>query len=424
MGWSLSCSLMDLRDDDARGLRGVEKVQQPVTENTPQTVFPPLANPGGLMCWKYALDLLILVQLVIAMRSICLAAVGGAAVAVSAFNPGSSSHTPCHVGVRQLRSETHADVSSTSVRSTSSSRQQQTSSLQALPWSRRHGSSNGSNGANRAESGLFRQRTSDSVGSDTAEVTRIVVRAMQKVVLTIRRTLAIASAAALIYFGSAHLNTSPSHANTAPAATAPPVIRMLSGGASASRPGVQLASSTATAASKARLDQMVDRYVKKHMFADDAYDPFESAYREAHADQTTSAYPETLAETAAEILGKKEVAKKTAETSADGAFDAALTKLNKLSDFLERKYGINKQLSMSSVFIAIFTVPAFAVLVGVTVFGNRQKEMTERLAEQRYGKAMMDVSASERMDDDIDAPDDDEYDSDDEDDDEDDDDDE
>ena len=369
-----------------------------------------------------------LVQLVIiTMRSLCLAAVGGAAVAVSAFTPGSSSHTPCHVGIRQLRSATHQDVSSTSVRSTSSSsRQQQTSSsLQALLWSRRHSSSS-SDGAYRSDSGLFRQHTSDSnsVRSGTAELTHIVVRAMQKVMLTIRRTLAIASAAALIYFGSAHLNTPPSHANTAPASTAPPVVRMLSGGASASRPGVQLASSTATAASKARLDQMVDRYVKKHMFADDAYDPFESAYREAHADQTTSTYPETLTETAAEILGKKEVAKKTAETSADGAFDAALTKLNKFSDFLERKYGINKQLSMSSVFIAIFTVPAFAVLVGVTVFGNRQKEMTERLAEQRYGKAMMDVSAWERVDDDIDAPDDDEYDSEDEDDDDDDDDDE
>jgi hypothetical protein len=78
---------------------------------------------------------------------------------------------------------------------------------------------------------------------------------------------------------------------------------------------------------------------------------------------------------------------------------------------------------MSSVFISIFTVPAFAILVGVTIFGNRQKEMTERLAEQRYGKSMMDMSASERVDDDIDAPDDDEYDSDDEDDDDDDDDD-
>jgi len=272
------------------------------------------------------------------------------------------------------------------------------------------------------DSGLFHQSASGS-GSGTA-VTHIVVRAVRTAMLTLRRALAIAAAAALVYFGTAHLHTSPSHANTASTtAAATPVVRMLSGGASASRPSVQLASSTATAASKARLDQMVDRYVKKHMFADDAYDPFESAYREAHADQTSSSYPEVLTDAAAEILGKKEVAKKTAETSADGAFDAALAKLNKFSDFLERKYGINKQLSMSSVFISIFTVPAFAIMVGATVFGNRQKEMTDRMAEQRYGKSMMDVSASERVDDDIDAPDDDEYDSDDDDDDSDDDDD-
>ena len=355
------------------------------------------------------------------MRSLCLVAVGGAAVATSsAFTPGSS-HSPCHVRIRQLRSATHHDVSSSSVRSAASSTG--ATGLHALPWSRRH--SDGAwqnNEAEKSDNVLFRQGESGS-GSGAAAV-HIVVRAVQKVVLTIRRTLAIAAAAAMIYFGSAHLHTSPSHANTAPMTpTTTPVVRILTGGASASRPGVQLASSTATAASKARLDQMVDRYVKKHMFADDAYDPFESAYREAHADQTSSSYPDVLTDTAAEILGKKEVARKTAETSADGAFDAALAKLNKFSDFLERKYGINKQLSMSSVFISIFTVPAFAILVGVTIFGNRQKEMTERLAEQRYGKSMMDMSASERVDDDIDAPDDDEYDSDDEDDDDDDDDD-
>ena len=274
-----------------------------------------------------------------------------------------------------------------------------------MPWSRRHADGEKRKSDNKAEqSGTFGK----------SQIAALVVR---NVVLRIRRAFAIVAAAVLVYFGSAHIHSPPSHANTAT-----PAVRVTPGGARGrSESSVQLASSTASAASKARLDQMIDRYVKKHMFADDAFDPFESAYREAHADQSSSSYPGILTDTAAEILGKKEVAK---SVSAESAFDVAFSKLNKFADLLERKYGINKQLSLSSIFIASFTLPVLALMVGGTVFSSRQKEMTERMAEQRYGKTMMDVSASEQVDEDVDAPDDDEYDSDGEDDDDDDDDDE
>jgi len=271
-----------------------------------------------------------------------------------------------------------------------------------MPWSRRYADGEKRENIESKEPALFGGKS------------QTVAVAVRNVILRIRRAFAIVAAAALVYFGSAHIHTPPSHANMAT-----PAVRVISGRSSGSQSSVQLASSTATAASKARLDQMIDRYVKKHMFADDTYDPFESAYREAHADQSSSSYPTMLTDTAAEVLGKKEVAK---SVSTESAFDVAFAKLNKFAELLERKYGINKQLSLSSIFIASFTLPVLALMVGGIVFSSRQKEMTERMAEQRYGKTMMDVSAAERVDEDVDAPEDDEDDdSDDEDDDDDDD---
>ena len=58
-------------------------------------------------------------------------------------------------------------------------------------------------------------------------------------------------------------------------------------------------------------DELIDKYVQSKLFADDVYDPVESAYREAYADSLSSnkdasvagAYPTLLAETAGVALG-------------------------------------------------------------------------------------------------------------------------
>jgi len=151
------------------------------------------------------------------------------------------------------------------------------------------------------------------------------------------------------------------------------------------------------------------------MFNDDSYDPFESAYREAHYDQSGSPYPSIINEAATDILGRKEVA---AQKGREGSvFDAVWTKLDSFADGAERRFGISKSLTLSSAFIAIFCAPVVVLFLGAIAFGERQKEKTEKMAVERYGYGLNDLSAAEKIGEDIEAPDDDEEDDEDDDDD-------
>uniref|UniRef100_A0A7R9VTL6 Uncharacterized protein n=1 Tax=Pseudictyota dubia TaxID=2749911 RepID=A0A7R9VTL6_9STRA len=176
-----------------------------------------------------------------------------------------------------------------------------------------------------------------------------------------------------------------------------------------SSPTIQLASTVATP-SKTKLDKMVENYVRKHMFNDDTFDPFESAYREAYYDQTSSPYPAIISETASDILGKKEVAAKADREGS--AIDKAWARLNTYADTLETKFGVNKQLSLSTMFIGIFCTPVIALFLGAIAFGDRQKDKSEQMALERYGYGLNDLSAAEQIDDDVEAPDDEEDDED------------
>ena len=72
------------------------------------------------------------------------------------------------------------------------------------------------------------------------------------------------------------------------------------------------------------LDEIIDEYVKDHMFDDDAYDPVESIYREAIDDKLKGTYPKDLKETASSVLGQNVM---KAEKKASGAgFSGGLVK--------------------------------------------------------------------------------------------------
>jgi len=247
----------------------------------------------------------------------------------------------------------------------------------------------------------------------TARLFGAVGRRTAGAVRAVRRAAAVLLAAAIVTFGTAPLSAGPVHATGGAAATTmttttnPAVVRLVK-----SRPSRTVLASTAGAS--ANLDRLIERYVRQHMFSDDAYDPFESAYREAHYDQGGSPYPSIISETAADILGKKEVAAKVEREGS--AFDKVWQKLDGLAVKLESKFGISKQLSLSTMFIGIFCTPVVVLFLGAIAFGEKQKAKSEQMAKDRYGYGLNDLSAAERIGEDIEAPDDDDDDEDDEDD--------
>lgn len=155
------------------------------------------------------------------------------------------------------------------------------------------------------------------------------------------------------------------------------------------------------------LDQMVDKYVKGHMFDDDVYDPIESIYREAMDDRLKGSYPKDLKETTSSVLGQN-VIKADKKTSGAG-FSGSLMKT---VSFL-RKQGLSE-------------IQAIALLTGFFVIGvpslfffslmqiaNQNRRSMNRLMKSRYGETYT-VDASEKMEEDVDIPDDDDDDDDDE----------
>ena len=110
---------------------------------------------------------------------------------------------------------------------------------------------------------------------------RAWLTALSRVQNKIRRATMILAASAAIYFGSVGTYTPPASASS----TA--VVEKLM---------------------PASNEQIIDNYVKKHIFDDDdatQKDPLEAAYREAYEDyKTTGAHPQALKEITSEVLGQ------------------------------------------------------------------------------------------------------------------------
>jgi len=148
------------------------------------------------------------------------------------------------------------------------------------------------------------------------------------------------------------------------------------------------------------LDQMVDKYVKGHMFDDDAYDPVESIYKEAMDDRLKGTYPRDLKETTSSVLGQNVV--KAEKKASDAGFSGGLMKT---VSFL-RKQGLSEMQAialMTGVFVIGF--PSIALLV-VMQIGFQSKRSMNKLMKERYGDTYT-VDASEKKEEDVDIPDDD-----------------
>ena len=172
-------------------------------------------------------------------------------------------------------------------------------------------------------------------------------------------------------------------------------------------------------------NELIDNYVRDRLFADDEYDPVESAYREAYADSSSSsesegAYPTLLAETASTALGKKQdistllsSSKTTGGTSSSGGIDSAKKDgitaiLIKSSDFLQRRLKVSA--SISYYIIAASGILSLCVLPGMigVLYQGIQRLQIDKSEMKMYGKISdMDATRKRITDDDDDDDDDD-----------------
>jgi len=129
----------------------------------------------------------------------------------------------------------------------------------------------------------------------------------------------------------------------------------------------------------ASLDQMVDRYVKDHMFDDDVYDPVESAYRETHADVYTGTYPAALKDVTAGILGKDAVVvRREGENRIIAVFQKAAALMTKY-------IGVSEKAAQIVLSVGVF---ASMCISFVSVFGGVSfvlKNGMRREMKKRYG---------------------------------------
>ena len=210
----------------------------------------------------------------------------------------------------------------------------------------------------------------------------------------LRRRIVLAYAATLFSLGVLGGGALPAHASsTAAAATSSPIERVLQ-------------------KTSPSIDQMIDRYVKEHMFDDDTYDPVESVYREAYDDATRGSYPRALREvTGLSLTGSQEAA---ASTSNEGG-NALLKKLNigglltSTLGALQSKAGLSESAAIM-VLAGVFVVAGpCAFLFSGMIIGGMSKRNMNKVMKKRYGDTYT-VDATPKAEEDVEAPDDDDED--------------
>lgn len=182
----------------------------------------------------------------------------------------------------------------------------------------------------------------------------------------VRKWTVTVLAAAMLWFAAA--GYSPAYAST----TSPPTMPT-----SSSTPTHRLWSAT--------LDDMVDRYVKDHMFDDDVYDPVESAFRETYDDITYGTYPNKLNDITASVLGKSVVAAVDGNGSSDANNNKVIAVFLRASQVLTKTFGLSETLAQVVLAVTAFAGSFFSF---VAVFGGISfvlKQNLKRELKKRYG---------------------------------------
>ena len=238
-----------------------------------------------------------------------------------------------------------------------------------------------------------RQSTSSKLLFQTAS------QKSRKALQKLRRSFTILLASFAFFLSSTRvIHTPPAHAASAAAAAA----------ATTSSSTVSLTQKLKPFRTRSA-DEMVDAYVRDRLFANDVYDPVESAYREAYADATAAtagkgaggdsatsssgAYPTVLAETAGAALGQqKSVSSLVSSSSApsaaagSGKNDGITAALIKASDFLQSKLKVSA--SVSYYLIAGGGLVSLCVVPGTLgmMYSGLQRLQIDKSEMKMYGK--------------------------------------
>lgn len=270
-------------------------------------------------------------------------------------------------------------------------------------------SSNNNNESNHRKSPPHHHEQNSSIRVFLQTLLRRVSSRFAHLQIKLKRSFLMVCAAFVLCFGALGGVASESHASSAPPATA-----TATSSSSSLPPVVKLVARTSSNILSPSIDEIVDNYVKDHMFDDDVYDPVESIYREGIDDMLHGTYPKALKEISSSVLGQDVI---KAEKSASGS--SVGSALVKAVGFLRRRAGLSEMqaifLLAGSLVVGTPTV-AFAVLMMV---GTQNKRSINRLMKKRYGETYT-VDATIKEDDGVEAPDDDDDEDDDDDDDEDD----
>jgi hypothetical protein len=220
---------------------------------------------------------------------------------------------------------------------------------------------------------------------------RRIIKPLKQKILSYRSPLSVrrrwtqyfflAFAAAFFWLGTATLHTQPTFASSA---TMAPIERIYE-------------------KTSPSLDKIIDRYVKKHMFDDDKFDPVESLYREAFDDVNSGTYPQALREIAGEALGKDVKVKVGLEKDDSFTFAAPLMTVVKALE----KRGLSRTLAFAVLGVSfVLGAPSLSLLFGM-IAGNISKRNIRNLMKTRYGDSYT-LDATIKPEEVIEAPDDDE----------------
>lgn len=153
------------------------------------------------------------------------------------------------------------------------------------------------------------------------------------------------------------------------------------------------------------LEKIVDRYVQKHMFDDDTYDPVESLYREAYHDATVGTYPQSLKEISSEALGRGSVVQTTEGEGVGARLSSILLAL--------QKRGLSESAAIAVLAASFMIAGPMAFLFSGMIIGGISKRNMNKLFKERYGDSYT-VDATIKTEPDVEAPDDEDDEDDDE----------
>ena len=137
------------------------------------------------------------------------------------------------------------------------------------------------------------------------------------------------------------------------------------------------------------IDEMVDHYVKDHMFDDDVYDPVESAYRETYDDIVSGTYPTKLKDVTTSVLGKSAAVSDliSGDTRSGSSDDnnKVIAVFVQASQLLTKNFGLSETVAQVILAVTAFAGSFFSFVAVFAGLSFVLKQNLRRELRKRYG---------------------------------------